>query len=857
MKIFEFNKGQSGTLIDSVSKTAGSLTTGSGGFRKTERGQAMLFDGSATKIIYDGVASGTTFSFVSYIGKVKSTGTYQVIAGNNTNGAYFTSISDSDSLYFNNGTHAVTVANSGVLNSGKNHIVIVTVNGNQVSFYVDNIQIGTTQTISSIISIDLKSIGKRSTDLSFNGYIGLVRLYNTVLTTTQRNELYKEFLNSYGTEKQKRNFEYPKPTDLSSEVDSKVGTNLTDNYDFTSGWTDIAISSTTTNSFTTTSVGGLQKDILTIGKKYKIYYNATTTASDTGVNVGISEVCGNGEYAEFTATATALYVRNSNAGTTTVNNLTVQELTGLVAAYSFSPETVKGGEIVDISGNGNNGTISGALLTKDGMNIPYRKDISVTSYTMPSLEYTVCWKGKVNSITDSYCRILAFGSYIMFESTMNYLKIRTASDTLINLNTLLTTADFGKEFNFVYSRNTNTHNLYINGNLVETKEVVSNSIPSFTGFGNHSANSGDIILKDAKIYNYAFTPQQAKAYHNSFVKPTLIQDFSNYPVGSIANPQGTGVYTISERATGTSAIVPLGTKELTCGTAGTYSIVSKTSFGSWEFNVNKGADGNDLVLNILNNSTTSWNGGYSLYLASNESVRLVKTTTGVPTALAYSAASYIANNTDYRIKVARLKSEGVFKDIPTLQTSATESSSTYPYLTFTSNGRYGFSAISDGSGSQRAGTADELMIVNGGKYLIEFDLKLNSGISPTVSLMYSLIDIPRSNTVVPTNGRNSFILTSTVSAEGVLNFVNTSTATDYEVSGLTIRQIYDANSFAVFIKGGDFGNTETGWTLVSTTGGSGSNPVVDSTYTTSEYLVADLDASDKLSNIQIRNEVKQ
>ncbi len=44
MKIF-FNENLKGTLIDSVSKTAGTLTAGNGGFKRTEKGQAMLFDG--------------------------------------------------------------------------------------------------------------------------------------------------------------------------------------------------------------------------------------------------------------------------------------------------------------------------------------------------------------------------------------------------------------------------------------------------------------------------------------------------------------------------------------------------------------------------------------------------------------------------------------------------------------------------------------------------------------------------------------------------------------------------------------------------------------------------------------------
>ena len=54
--------------------------------------------------------------------------------------------------------------------------------------------------------------------------------------------------------------------------------------------------------------------------------------------------------------------------------------------------------------------------------------------------------------------------------------------------------------------------------------------------------------------------------------------------------------------------------------------------------------------------------------------------------------------------------------------------------------------------------------------------------------------------------------------------------------------------FTVYIKGGAFGDV---WTLVDTTGGSGSNPVTDNTYTESQWFVLDLDQSDRISNIKI------
>jgi len=57
----------------------------------------------------------------------------------------------------------------------------------------------------------------------------------------------------------------------------------------------------------------------------------------------------------------------------------------------------------------------------------------------------------------------------------------------------------------------------------------------------------------------------------------------------------------------------------------------------------------------------------------------------------------------------------------------------------------------------------------------------------------------------------------------------------------------NAGVFSVYITGGAF----TTKTLVSTSGGSGTNPVTDNTYTTSKYFVLDLDAGDRITNIKM------
>ena len=311
--------------------------------------------------------------------------------------------------------------------------------------------------------------------------------------------------------------------------------------------------------------------------------------------------------------------------------------------------------------------------------------------------------------------------------------------------------------------------------------------------------------------------------------------------------KSSGSYKISEETTGTS-LVPLGTKFLENTTAGTTAIQSKQAYGEWEWDVYKGADANAHYTDFIGSEKTLSGNAYVISFNQNELLALVKL--GVSN-LFTTANSYLSNNTWYKLKVARLQSEGVFKDIETLQTSDLVNGS---YDSFTSYGRYGFNASDTGTGTGICGTADEISIVTGVKYLVQFDLKLNSGTLPSAKFDSAFAAGSASNTVTCVSGRNSHILTATSTTTGVFEFFSTSTATDYEISGLTIRRIYPANTFAVFIKGGSFGDD---WTLVDTTGGSGSNPVTDATYTTSEYLVADLDAGDRIANLKITNGVKQ
>lgn len=83
------------------------------------------------------------------------------------------------------------------------------------------------------------------------------------------------------------------------------------------------------------------------------------------------------------------------------------------------------------------------------------------------------------------------------------------------------------------------------------------------------------------------------------------------------------------------------------------------------------------------------------------------------------------------------------------------------------------------------------------------------------------------------------------SPSGQLAYTNTSYISNntwyrFKITRNTNGQFY------LYIKGGSFGSD---YVLVSVTGGSGTNPATDNTYTSSNYFVLDLDANDMISNI--------
>jgi hypothetical protein len=60
--------------------------------------------------------------------------------------------------------------------------------------------------------------------------------------------------------------------------------------------------------------------------------------------------------------------------------------------------------------------------------------------------------------------------------------------------------------------------------------------------------------------------------------------------------------------------------------------------------------------------------------------------------------------------------------------------------------------------------------------------------------------------------------------------------------------------WSLYLKGGAYGDT---WTLVDMTGGTGTNPIIENTYSKSKYFVLDLNTDDWISKLTMRKAVQQ
>lgn len=214
--------------------------------------------------------------------------------------------------------------------------------------------------------------------------------------------------------------------------------------------------------------------------------------------------------------------------------------------------------------------------------------------------------------------------------------------------------DSTKYYDFLLTRNGTTARLYINevdvGGSTQAGIAVTSSGASFILSG--TSLTTQYIKQSVKLvelYNKALGADEVKAiYNNSKAKNyNPIMDISKWI-------KGTGVYTETYQTTA-DAIVPIGKKIFTCGTAGTLYYPSKWAYGTVEFSVLKGADANQFDIYPISDRLGAYNTflGYLLRFSTAELLLLARSSGGSATTLFNTVASYLAINTWYRFRITR------------------------------------------------------------------------------------------------------------------------------------------------------------------------------------------------------------
>jgi hypothetical protein len=564
-----------GSLIDQVSKVAGAFGKGSANFTKINKGLFQRFNNTIRLDYTKQLLPEQAFTVIVWSKFFERGGSTRVniIGDNGFQNCICTHYSSNvPFIGFGASCSKSFVIPVGSYDNNFHHFVFTMTGHSSAALaaakcFRNLVQLadGTIVTTGTLSSRSIYTMIGDGNNAQNNEDILRIQVYDHVLSTQEMQEDYKEFLQSTITEKPTRFFEYPKPTDLGYERDSVLGAELIQPLDFTSGW--IGMANKTNNSFTWITTETLYKTFnLVPGDKYllRIKLNVTGTSSvalQDGRGGAITlKTYPAGTYDDYityivsnspsTKGVIQFTTSGIGSGSATITEFTLQKISGLIAAYSPSPMTVQRNQLLDISGDANHGTIDGAILNKntlvfDGVNddiicpLPTIFDnIANNNFTLVGRISTKHSSGPTWSRAVDIVKDANNGCQVHFPVTTNHFQffVRYSSTSV------QTSANMAPVLGAIYSvvctwdATTKTPKIYLNGIDLSIDGVTGaglgatiNTMSLFSRTNNTGNLKGD--MEDFKIYNYAFTPEQAKAYHNSFIKPIIIEDFSNYAVG--------------------------------------------------------------------------------------------------------------------------------------------------------------------------------------------------------------------------------------------------------------------------------------------------------------------------------------
>jgi len=908
-KIFDVDF-RTGSLVEKVSGVIGTNTNGIATFNKKENGLAIYIPtvASDSNIVYPELNLGTIHTIIINVkkdSKTKGVSTHYGILGV-VGSADYLSFRGWGSIYYTINTEAKFKTYSFDNNW---HQLIIVRNGLNVETFIDQISLGSNTYVTNN-DFSFSTLGAMApTEAGCAGFISRITCYNHILTEQERSQAYKDFLNSYPIEDCKTpDYQAMKPTDLSMEKEN-VYTNIVDAgkgafISDTESWTvygnntiervtdaDALNGYALKVTFVDNTLGAytlfrdsydLDRD-LTIGKKYRVSIRAKLNSGNPSLLVYLTNTTTltlTTSYqwfniTEAAASTTGCYIKGNNMSAGEViyiDQWVIEEVSGLVAAYNFIPN---GNTLVDISGNGKNGTLVGSVVScKEGLQT--KGDIGSTisvasgigdlfkpSTVLHRFKFTgTTATGYLHQITSSgYCNVAA-SNIIRFRSSGGSSTVDTTLDVSLPLNRFVNLA-FVSDGTRIY--------FYVDG-VLQTNSCLLASLPAgnltIIGFftrGGTTYTSTPNISEDFKAYNRTLTAQEIKNWHNSFAKRiTLQESFKDEGADGVSKvPSGwtrqSGSFKIGEHQTSLGNKLTNGNFSTGDTTGWSVSDCTAAYLSSFEGvnNVCKCTVTGASTIYIYQTDKMTVGKRYRLkckyYIptASNLGTPGLRVSTGVPLTPYVTEADYWQSSS-FEFSCNNLSDDnyyfymatGVVGDIFYIADCVLEEIPPLP--TFTNGTKY-----------LECVTAGIIAIPSKQAYgTWEFDWY--KGADSNALLIYLI----NSNTKVPDSAIGAYRVYYT-SAEkfefSKHNLATPSTLISTVASYLNINNWYRikitrslAGVWTAYIKGGN--NT---WITISVVGGSGTNPVTDNTYTTSEYiLVQSTGAGDRVTNFVLKEGIE-
>ena len=534
-----------GSLLDPVGGNNGTLTAGvSRGFVQTDKGLALECDGANTKVVYGDIENIKSIGLWINL----DTTTEQILEGS----------ANAKLIHANSGT--LTYADFD-------------------NAYIDNVDTNTITigwhciVITSTTNVDMSAVTLALNNASYGKFqCARIQFWDDDISVKTRNDFYRDFLNAGQTSPQKRGFTVQKPTDLSRYVDDTVGDNLIPSGIDRTWGTDVATEGTPYTNFqgaytwvaygspTSLTVANNVLSIVAGGSSKGVKINSM--APQTGVRVtltlNITAITGSWLYRcydrtggvwldSITITTTGLKVLSfiapssnleptlTSSGSDTISidagssENSFYPHSGLVAAYNM---TLVNGQVIDLTGNGNDGTVTNSPPTSNGLDFN-GIDGKIAIGNLGNIK-SMAFRVKLDSTTEK-----------ILEGAANDKLIHVSSGTLTY-----------PEFDNAFVDGIDTNTVSING-FVDIVIVSSTNVDmSAVTVALNNATYGDFEIEDLKFYSTQLTAQEAKDYHNSFILPTLVETFDEGADGIAKLPtdwhKGTGTYKIDQWNVGQS-----------------------------------------------------------------------------------------------------------------------------------------------------------------------------------------------------------------------------------------------------------------------------------------------------------------